>query len=135
MVWFCRLIELAPDLRSLHHLHVGDMFFLPKTEHRSAWFKILQLYVNNLSDYYKENNSKRQPLFVMLPGKNLFCVDQKCITAGGWKGGWIVNGTAPELTVYPAIHLQGLYHGWIRNGIITPDLEGRLFNDDGKVVR
>jgi len=40
---------------------------------------------------------------------------------------WKVEGTLPGITVYPSISQVGHYHGWIKDGVITPDCEGRAF--------
>ncbi len=42
---------------------------------------------------------------------------------------WDVKGTLPEITVSPSIAQQGgrVYHGFVKNGIVTRDCEGRKF--------
>lgn len=45
--------------------------------------------------------------------------------AGGGK--WTVAGELPKINVSPSIHQIGLYHGFVRDGIVTPDCEGRTF--------
>jgi len=40
---------------------------------------------------------------------------------------WQVTGTLPNITVAPSIGLRGHYHGFIRNGVITEDADGRKF--------
>ena len=40
---------------------------------------------------------------------------------------WTVTGTAPKFTVSPSINATGVYHGFIQDGIVTEDCEGRLF--------
>lgn len=40
---------------------------------------------------------------------------------------WQVSGTPPNITVSPSIHQVGEYHGFIRDGIITDDCDGRKF--------
>lgn len=42
-------------------------------------------------------------------------------------GKWTVTGELPKITVHPSIHQIGSYHGFVRDGIVTPDCEGRVF--------
>lgn len=46
-------------------------------------------------------------------------------------GGWDIQGELPMITVSPSILLVGHdykgYHGYIREGVISEDVEGRLF--------
>jgi len=80
-----------------------------------------------LSDYYLTNNTHRLPLLVMLPKAGVFCVDSKCWDQNGMHGGWTVTGTAPLITVSPSINVVGVYHGFIQNGVLTDDCEGRTY--------
>ena len=41
---------------------------------------------------------------------------------------WTVEGDWPNVTITPSINCPGYYHGWIRDGQITDDCEGRVFN-------
>jgi hypothetical protein len=40
---------------------------------------------------------------------------------------WQVTGTPPGITVSPSILQVGLYHGFIKDGVITEDCDGRKF--------
>lgn len=40
---------------------------------------------------------------------------------------WSVSGDLPNVTVTPSINMVGVYHGWIQNGVITDDCDGRTF--------
>jgi hypothetical protein len=70
-------------------------------------------------------------LHIMLPNGTLFAPGDR----------WTITGTAPEITLHPSInnyhvsddpelrarfHKHG-YHGWLQNGILTDDLEGRTY--------
>lgn len=65
-------------------------------------------------------------------GKN-WCVQMPCgiewIVYGPSSDGgkWDVQGVPPRITVSPSINLQGAYHGWIKDGVISDDCEGRKF--------
>lgn len=45
--------------------------------------------------------------------------------AGGGK--WTVQGELPRITVSPSIHQVGYYHGFVRDGVISDDCEGKRF--------
>jgi len=42
--------------------------------------------------------------------------------------GWVTTGTLPTITVQPSVHQIGRYHGYIINGEVTDDLEGRTYD-------
>lgn len=44
---------------------------------------------------------------------------------------WTVTGDPPNVTASPSINFMGIYHGWVQNGVVTDDCEGRRFNADG----
>lgn len=142
MSWTCRLIEFTPDLDE-NTLKIGDMFFAssavldPSKEAEDAldWPDWVAAHFK-LSDYYKQNNSSRLPLLVWLPGRVLFSIDGKCFSgAQGYYGGWTVSGAPPNITVQPSINIGGTYHGWLQNGVLSDDCEGRKYDDLGRVLR
>ena len=108
-MWF------APWLLDDPHPHVGD-----------------ELSPNYLRDW----KGKRPPLIVRLPGVCDFLVDGRAWRDGKSYGdGWVVTGTPPLITVSPSINVGGIYHGYIRDGIITPDVEGRTYTAEGCLIR
>jgi len=40
---------------------------------------------------------------------------------------WSVSGEWPSVTVAPSINCPGAYHGYITNGMVTDDVDGRKF--------
>jgi hypothetical protein len=36
-------------------------------------------------------------------------------------------GEQLRITLSPSVNIVGSYHGWIRDGVISPDVEGRAF--------
>lgn len=57
-----------------------------------------------------------------------FCDDSGMSRRGEYYGdGWTVTGDLPRITVSPSINIVGSYHGWIQNGVISEDCEGRKF--------
>lgn len=75
-----------------------------------------------LSDHYKiYNKPYRDPIWVVLPNGDFFCVDAHMNNS---VEGWIVSGEAPNITVEPSIKVLGLnfeeiWHGYLRNGEFT----------------
>ena len=39
---------------------------------------------------------------------------------------WTRTGDVPNVTVTPSINWFGHYHGWLRDGVLTDDCEGRV---------
>jgi len=74
--------------------------------------------------YFVEWRSHRPPLYVLLPDGTEFCLDGRAACDGT---GWTVRGMPHNMNVSPSIHIRGSYHGFIRNGILTDDCDGRKF--------
>lgn len=68
--------------------------------------------------------SQPDRLFITLPCGSLF-------PANGHndhpQGGWVVTGEPPNLTMQPSIRVHGGWHGYITNGVISDDVEGRQY--------
>lgn len=62
-------------------------------------------------------------LCVMLPGKRIWYPDRPDRT-------WKREGTLPNITVTPSVNAVGVYHGFLQNGVLTSDCEGRTFADE-----
>jgi hypothetical protein len=83
----------------------------------------------------------RKPLSVVLPLRNdhrweashgmkrgtLFCLDSA--PTGDPDGHWLVEiagelvvGEKPPVTVHPSINAVGIYHGWLKDGVLSDDL-------------
>jgi hypothetical protein len=153
MSWTCRFVD-KPPLRTggyfagtveFEKLSVGDICFyhhegVPCTD-RAHLEKL------HLSAHYFAHNASRPPLIVMLPGKLYFLIDSQCysgdcVTCGkkrrkckcgdahkpkGYYDGWKVTGVPPKITVHPSINFEDSYHGWLKDGVISDDCEGRKF--------
>lgn len=115
MPWQCRMVEAYTG-----NNEVGDMRFDDDLPNR---------WPRSLSDNYKSTaQGKRAPLYVMTPA-GPFCVDQSQVVNGEFAGGgWYVSGEAPNITVSPSINFPGQYHGWLQNGLLTDDCEGRRYD-------
>lgn len=136
MSWPIRLIEPpARDEESLEYrCAVGDAWHASRGED-GQWYSHpegtpwpTRWGPLHLSPEYHRDNARRPPLIVRFPGRRVFCVDEVVVTDGGYgTNGWQVSGEVPHITVSPSINLIGDYHGWIRDGVITDDCEGRMF--------
>ena len=92
-----------------------------------------------ISNKYLENCINiRPPLVVVLPSSynkngDIFLIDRAATDDPNKKGwdiiiiGQLVDGETPNISVYPSINCVGSYHGYIKNGIITDDCEGRNY--------
>lgn len=79
-----------------------------------------------------DKGERRMPLVVRMPDGTDFCVDSPTFANGKrGSGGWAVSGTPPKITLAPSINLVGFYHGYIIDGVITDDVEGRKFPSQG----
>lgn len=64
-----------------------------------------------------------------------------CVPPGGLSGHWCVDGpsssggswtrtgTPPRITAHPSIHVVGTYHGWLVDGVLSDDIDGRRFDE------
>lgn len=134
MTWRIRMIErptseVGTDGKNgFERLEIGDAWFAPyllnhagQAEQASKWLS---------PNYHRDWAGKRLPIVVALPWRNgpgigsHFCVDGAFWRNGKPYGdGWAVTGEAPLLTLSPSVDIMGSYHGFIRDGVIGPDLE------------
>ncbi|CAN2532515.1 hypothetical+protein [Methylocapsa aurea] len=70
--------------------------------------------------YWRDWADKRAPICVVCPNGEWWEIDRKSSNGSGW----IVTGDLPNITCSPSIVVDG-YHGFLRNGEFTADLEGR----------
>lgn len=70
--------------------------------------------------YWRDWSDKRPPICVVCPNGELWEIDRKSNNGDGWT----VSGELPNITCMPSIVVEG-YHGFLRNGEFTADLEGR----------
>lgn len=137
MAWPLKYLgELTPDYDQ-DLWQPGDLFSvdIEKWWTEDRYLHYPAQYLKQLSDYYRENNAHRLPLFVVLPTFWPFLIDGKChSTERGYYGGWTVTGEPTNLTVHPSINIGGSYHGYITNGVLTDDCEGRTYSSEGRIL-
>jgi hypothetical protein len=104
-------------------LKPGDMFYA------DWWLKEDGTPVGYVSkQYIRDWLGKRPPIGVVLPNGQTFIVDM-AYTLGDnpERNGWMVTGEPPNITVHPSINWVGVYHGWLKDGVLSDDVEGRKF--------
>jgi hypothetical protein len=116
VTWPCRLVDFEKSPKA-----VGDMWFAPWINEDSD----LQRYYCS-PEYHRDWLGKRAPLMVRLPNGVDWIVDSPMRGQPG-ASGWTVTGEAPSITVMPSINFFGSYHGWLQNGVLSDDVEGRRF--------
>lgn len=77
--------------------------------------------------YLAQHANRRPPLAVELPCGH-FCIDSVTMNDGvPGDSGWAVCGDPPNVTLAPSVNIKGGWHGFIQNGVISDDCEGRTF--------
>ena len=129
MSWICRLIDIdaaaaeyGDDL--YYRLRPGDMWEVNRVRWETDRAGLRRDWLILSPEYWRDHGDRRPPLQVVLPGQNWFDIDSR---AGGTDHGWTVTGEPPNLTVSPSINSIGSYHGWLRGGVLSDDVEGRRF--------
>lgn len=116
MTWSIRLLDRRPE-----HPEIGDMWPAP-------WWLDEAVRDKLSAEYNATTRAHRAPLIVRLPGDLDFCIDSRAWSGGKVYGdGWHPVGDPPRVTLNPSINFPGIYHGWIRDGVISDDCEGRTF--------
>jgi hypothetical protein len=67
--------------------------------------------------YWNDWSDKRPPIICLTPNGREWCVDAKSNNGDGWS----VTGEPPLITCSPSILVPG-YHGFLREGVFTPNM-------------
>lgn len=98
--------------------------FLPGMGWYNEWY--LELDTDDrefLSIHYKQDwQGKRPPIELVCPNGSIWCIDRKSSNGTGW----VVTGSWSNITCSPSI-IANDYHGFLRNGEFTPDLDGKTW--------
>jgi hypothetical protein len=135
MPWPCRFITEQEHQQYKDRgesLPIGSMYY---AVHMLEDADIARYYrMHDLSrEYLRDWDGKRPPIIVILPNRMPFCVDscyRDRTTPNPDRAGWTVTGEPPQITVSPSINVVGSYHGWLQNGILSEDVEGRTFQEE-----
>lgn len=74
--------------------------------------------------YWRSWADRRPPICVVCPNGELWEIDRRSSNGTGWVVTGDLSGDAPSLTCSPSIVVHG-YHGFLRDGLFTADVEGR----------
>ena len=118
----CRLVDIKELREKGEKPKPGDMWYAP-------WFIPKEYVEGNESyylspEYFRDHYGKRDPIVVCVPGGAHWIVDSKANNMNGH--GWTVTGQVPNITCNPSIGISK-YHGWLKEGILSDDLEGRKY--------
>jgi hypothetical protein len=95
--------------------------FLPGMGWHNKWY--LRMHKDFLSPHYwRDWADKRPPIELVCPNGEVWCIDRRSSNGDGWQ----VQGEWPNITCSPSI-VAGDYHGFLRNGEFTPDLDGKTW--------
>jgi len=94
--------------------------FLPGMGWYNDWY--LEIGRENfLSPHYRRDwAGRRSPIELVCPNGEIWCIDRMSSNGSGWQ----VTGVWPNITCSPSI-IAGDYHGWLRNGEFTADIDGK----------
>jgi hypothetical protein len=68
--------------------------------------------------------------YVLLPNNCAWPIQHK----GTDGASWTMTGEPPNITTTPSINYVKRYHGWIKDGVISEDVDGRKFTQEGKLI-
>lgn len=116
----CRMIDINTVDRK--EIKPGDMWY-------ADYYILDGKPCDYLTDeYIRDHMSKRPPIAVRLPSGDSFVVDSRCTVDGVFQDhGWTVTGEPPNITVTPSINMVNTYHGFLTNGVLSDDVEGRKY--------
>jgi hypothetical protein len=129
MVWQCRLREKPARFNAEAGIRVGDMWF---DDWKLAEDCPPAIRADLSVEYRRDWEGRRLPLIVAVPalsgstGWRLVPIDEH-YTRPGETHGWTVTGEPPRITVQPSINAVGDYHGWLIDGVLRDDVEGRRY--------
>lgn len=106
----------GPHARPWNDLTPGSYWTIP-ADSPEMWF------VRPLSPQFGASG-RTDVIFITLPGGAEWCPDMVSSESGQ---GWTVTGELPNITVRASVHQIGRYHGWVTDGVLSDDLEGRTY--------
>lgn len=122
--WKCEMVEK----RDLKFFKDGKEIEWSKLPVGSMWFSHSRPKISQEKPILDDP----EPLLsVRLPGLIDWCIDRP----GSQDSRWTRTGNPPDISTQPSINFVGLYHGYISEGYVTDDYDGRKFNDDGTPIK
>jgi hypothetical protein len=121
------------------HCAYAPWILLPDGQGEDHWRK-KELGSRYLTLPDQPERPRRAPILIALPdissSPSIWCPDQMAwnVAQGSHGHGWDVAGTLPKLTITPSINFPGRYHGYVQDGQVTDDCEGRKYNPCGTLL-
>lgn len=114
---------------------IGDCWYYPNWRDDSPFQEQMRQHFIDFQasrQYVDQWADKRPPILVYLPPGFPFSPDERYRPADDSnveRNGWAVTGSIEDgsLVVSPSVNVVGTYHGWINNGGVSDDVEGRRF--------
>lgn len=121
LLTFAEYKALADDAVARGMWRNDRRVFLPGMGWYNDWYLSFQRPF--LSPHYQRDwAAKRSPIEIVCPNGDVWCIDRLSSNGDGWR----VTGEWPNITCAPSI-VAGDYHGYLRNGEFTPDLDGKTW--------
>jgi hypothetical protein len=131
MAWQCFMVEKTGELKwrdldgggrsgnpYYRIVATGEIILVEGTLPIGAMF-----YSDELYDIKRGVGPDGKCLYVVTPG-GYWPIDHP---SSGPGPGWTRTGEPPHVTAMPSINFVDRYHGWLRDGVLTDDCEGRVF--------
>lgn len=134
MTWKLKFVT-NPQERALNKWEPGTCWFarwyFDPTKDQQKLETLIELSRQNKKylslNYLERWATVRPPYVIVLPNRVAWCPDSHPVVGGEFaSGGWDVEGDIENLTVSPSINMPQ-YHGWIKDGYVTADIEGRTY--------
>jgi hypothetical protein len=101
----------------------GKLYPLREAPVGAMWF-VTWPSPDQWSTYYEmQGRGYRLPLVLMTPAGEWW-MDIPASNGPGWQ----VTGEVPRVTARPSIHIPGRYHGWLTEGQLSNDIDGRVLS-------
>jgi len=118
MPWPCFIVERTPDLKAF----ASDEDRVRARTPGAMWWASPDSLPKDRSVPAGAFDRFPKLLCVRLPGGAIF---HPQMPPDGEAAGWEISGEPPRITVRPSINWVGRYHGWLTDGVLSDDLEGR----------
>lgn len=131
MPWPIRLLESRPTQPEIGDAWYSQEYLDMEKNHPCVQEGVV---VSRLSpQYHAEFSGKRLPIVIQFPAGRTLCIDSRFMSEaqGGYYGnGWVITGEFPKITMRPSVNLTGDYHGWVCDGVIGSDCDGKKFEGE-----
>lgn len=136
MSWPCYIVipeKQEPPVSHPDHPGISDTILYRTPEGELLPFDKLRVGAVFVDDTIHSVTGKPRGIVVKLPGyggQNGWHMQEE----GSPGNHWHVSGAIPNVTATPSINCGKTYHGFVTNGVVTDDCEGRKFDDFGRAA-